>query len=76
MRYVARESYVSIIYSSLQNFFKFDGIGGGISADGAPPDFANDILGLIRLVSEIRQLKVCLLVCLYIDIHQARKESL
>ena len=36
------------------NYFKFDGIGDGMYASGAPAGIAADLDGLVRLVSELR----------------------
>eukprot|EP00054_Salpingoeca_dolichothecata_P025518 m.179273 g.179273 ORF g.179273 m.179273 type:complete len:755 (+) comp25384_c0_seq1:181-2445(+) len=38
------------------NLFKFDGIGGGIYADGAPPGFTQDIMKLLELTRELRRI--------------------
>ena len=40
------------------NFFKFDGIAGGIITDGAPVEYLHDVFGLIKLVLQLREIKV------------------
>ena len=53
-----RDTCFSMIDRFDVNMFKFDGIAGGLSAQGAPPEYFEDIYGLIRLTKEIRSKKV------------------
>ena len=44
------------------NYFKFDGIGTGGKATGAPAEFAQDIQALLRLITDLRAAKADLFV--------------
>ncbi len=44
------------------NYFKFDGIGTGGKATGAPAEFAQDIQALLRLIADLRAAKADLFV--------------
>jgi hypothetical protein len=50
-----REACLKMIQNYNQNYFKFDGIGGGPRATGAPASIATDLDSLVRLVGELRQ---------------------
>jgi hypothetical protein len=58
-RYYARfrDVCVGMICQYGLNYFKFDGIGVGGRPTGAAPEFAPDMEALLRLISELRQVK-------------------
>ena len=52
-----RDVCVKMIREYGLNYFKFDGIGVGGRPTGAAPEFAQDMEALLRLISELRQVK-------------------
>jgi hypothetical protein len=50
-----RDVCLKMIRNYNQNYFKFDGIGGGMYATGAPSSIAPDLDGLVRVLAELRQ---------------------
>ena len=50
-----RDVCLMMIRAYNQNYFKFDGIGGGTMAGGAPVSMAPDLDALVRLLRELRQ---------------------
>ena len=56
-RYFAayRDVCLKMIRDYNQNYFKFDGIGGGTMANGAPTSVAPDLDALVRLLGELRR---------------------
>ena len=56
-RYFAayRDVCLKMIRDYNQNYFKFDGIGGGTMASGAPVSVAPDLDALVRLLGELRR---------------------
>ncbi len=50
-----RDVCLMMIRAYNQNYFKFDGIGGGTMAGGAPASIAPDLDALVRLLRELRQ---------------------
>ena len=56
-RYFAafRDVCLKMIREYNQTYFKFDGIGGGTFATGAPTGIAPDLDGLVRLLAELRR---------------------
>ena len=57
-----RDVCLKMIRDYGQNYFKFDGIGGGPMATGAPAGIAPDLDGLVRLLGELRAAKPDLFV--------------
>lgn len=49
-----RDACLRMIRDYHQTYFKFDGIGGGAYATGAPVSIAPDLDGLVRLIGELR----------------------
>jgi hypothetical protein len=49
-----RDTCVKMIRDYNQNYFKFDGIGGGMYATGAPAGIASDLDNLTKLLAELR----------------------
>ena len=52
-----RDTCAAMVRDYGLNYFKFDGIGAGGRPAGAPGEFARDIDGLLRLISELRRIK-------------------
>lgn len=50
-----RDTCLKMIRDYNQNYFKFDGIGGGMYATGAPASIAPDLDSLVRLICELRE---------------------
>jgi hypothetical protein len=50
-----RDTCLKMIRDYNQNYFKFDGIGGGMYATGAPAGIAPDLDALVRVLGELRQ---------------------
>ena len=50
-----RDTCLKMIREYNMNYFKFDGIGGGTFADGAPVSIAPDLDGLLRIVGDLRK---------------------
>ena len=50
-----RDVCLKMIRDYNQNYFKFDGIGGGMYATGAPASIAPDLDGLVRVLGELRR---------------------
>jgi hypothetical protein len=50
-----RDTCLKMIRDNNVSYFKFDGIGGGMYATGAPVSIAPDLDSLIRLIGELRQ---------------------
>ena len=57
-----RDVCLKMIRDYGQNYFKFDGIGGGPLATGAPAAIAPDLDGLVRVLGELRAAKPDLFV--------------
>ena len=57
-----RDVCLKMIRDYGQNYFKFDGIGGGPFATGAPAGIAPDLDGLVRVLGELRAAKPDLFV--------------
>jgi len=57
-----RDVCLKMIRDYGQNYFKFDGIGGGAFATGAPAGSAPDLDGLVRVLGELRAAKPDLFV--------------
>jgi len=50
-----RDTCLKMIRDYGLNYFKFDGIGGGMYATGAPVSIASDLDALVRVIGELRQ---------------------
>ena len=50
-----RDTCLKMIRDYNQNYFKFDGIGGGMYATGAPASIAPDLDGLVRVIGDLRK---------------------
>lgn len=57
-----RNVCLNMIRSYAQNYFKFDGIGGGTYATGADERIAPDLDGLMRLIAELRAARPSLFI--------------
>ena len=54
-RAVFRDVCLKMIRDYNMNYFKFDGIGGGMYATGAPASIAPDLDGLVRVLGDLRR---------------------